>query len=286
MIDADKIIINESYLDNANYSIFQNHEQIFNLSDNEIVNTIPNISKSIELIDFEGYLNFTTKNCRMKTIYTYVITTNSRCPEGPIYTKVPYKTIFENGNLYGFEVMEYFSNTNSAAYFRSLVHITFISDYIDNENSKLKENFKMETQNLSLKYLVEIIMKKYSVKKDIENELDIKVENPDSNENPSNLEEFSSNVIYSFGFFHLIEDKLHSIKDKNLFVTKNNYDSIDLDFYYSQAEEILKMNNITSREAVKKEEDDYKEDKEDNLQNDLLNELLEFVDNNNEGNKN
>lgn len=180
--------------------------------------------------------------------------------------------------------MEFFSNSNSSSIDRSLITITFI------DSSLLKNEFINISKELAFKYIQDEIIVKYNLKSEsnkVEEIIKNDNTNEESNSNTKTEEiekvEEKSQIIHSFGFFHTIPDiKIKIENSDSMFITYNNYDCQDLDFYFSQAAEILKKNNINSREAEDLSKTNPNEVKQENengdFKYDLLDDLMEYVD--------
>ena len=336
LLNVDRIILNNSYLDENNLKVTP-------------VKLSEEIKKKIKNKKENNYVYKYTAFYSIKAIGQLL-----SIKEGPHYYRVPKNNSLIN-NEYELDAIKYFNNTCVAPNNRILLYIQIFSEFNEkSENDfiskakKISENFvnkiindtkedinnnynneefKKKCNFSRIKILEEIdkIKEEEEKKKKEEEEKKKKEEEEEKNNSeekkeekekekvegavyippkrprsPPKIEEISLNpeIIMKYEFNQKIEMNDYFLEDNNnnneIFFTKNNSLSTDLDEYFEESFNILKQNNLIKEEnkedkKEQKEEvreiEDEDEIEDNNLIDELFNEIGEDEEEKKEGEK-
>ena len=316
-INVDKIIINNSFIDD-------------------------NKSTSVKLD--EEIKNKIKRRKEKSYVYKYTVFYSIKAigqlhsiKEGPHYYRVP-KNNSVIKNEYEFDAIKYYNNTCVAPNNRTLLYIQIFSEFNEkDENSfkekagKIAENFKnkiindmkedidknykneefKQKCNLSRIKIIEEIdkIKEEEEKKEEEKKEEKKEEGkeekkeevegavyipPKRPRSPPKIEEISliPEVIIKYEFNQRIEIADYFLEGNNndIIFTKKNTFSVDLDGYFEESFDILKKNNLIKEEkTVDKKEEPREvkeiEDEDEIEDNNLIDELFNEIEMDEEGKK-
>lgn len=271
IVETDTVIINEDYITIDNKETKEEY---------------------LKLEGFENFFSFETAPKYIKFIWFFVFSYengNITENEGPEYIKFPKESIFsKDKNCFPFETIHFYSNSNGSPINRSILKISFLIEYTKADD-KIKNELKEKTYEISTRYIEEYIINK--------NKSNDHNANPNTNINTNQNNDYiriddCDSVIGRFGFSHVVYDLKYEFKDKKiineLIITKSNYSESDLDYYFIEAQkhlinlnyERIKEEFLLEEEKKEKKDDEKRSviNNDDELKDDLLDDLMKYVD--------